>query len=36
MTRSQIRLIAITLFVLALMMLPYVIALAGMAPGGSD
>jgi hypothetical protein len=36
MSRSHIRLAAITLFVLALMLMPYVIAFAGFAPGGSD
>jgi hypothetical protein len=36
MSRSHIKFAAITLFVLALMLLPYVIAFAGWASGGSD
>jgi hypothetical protein len=36
MMRPRIRLLAITLFVMFLIVLPYAIALAGYAPGGSD
>jgi hypothetical protein len=36
MSRSHIKFVAITLFVLAIMMLPYVVAFAGWISGGGD
>jgi hypothetical protein len=36
MPRTQIKFVAITLFILALTMLPTLIALAGWASGGGD